>query len=102
MKNVPGFKPQTITEYVNPNSWLYTAVFDRSKELLEYLLRHEIQTRPFWVPMNQLPAFASDIYYHEQDVSGNVYDKCLSLPCSTNINDDEVAEVIHKIKQFYA
>jgi perosamine synthetase len=102
LKNIPGFRPQATTEHVDPNCWLYTAVFDRSRELLEHLLKHEIQTRPFWVPMNQLPAFANDIYYNETDVSGSVYGKCLSLPCSTNITDAEVAEVIDKIKQFYA
>ncbi len=102
LKSVPGFKPQTVTGHVKPNCWLYTAIFDRSKELLKYLDEHGIQTRPFWVPMNQLPAFAKDIYYQEDNVSGRVYSQCLSLPCSTNLTDKEIAEVIDKIKGFYA
>jgi perosamine synthetase len=102
LTGIKGFRPQVITEHVKANCWLYTAVFERSKELSAYLDQHNIQTRPFWVPMNQLPAFANDIYYNENDIAGNVYSKCLSLPCSTNLSDDEVAEVISKIKEFYA
>jgi perosamine synthetase len=101
LKAVAGFKPQTVTENVDPNCWLYTAVFDRSKELLKYLDGAGVQTRPFWVPMNQLPAFANDIYYNEGDVAGRIYSECLSLPCSSNIIDEDVAEVISKIKDFY-
>ena len=102
LKNIAGFKPQKLTCNVKSNCWLYTAFFEKSKELLKYLNNYGIQTRPFWVPMNRLPAFAMDIYYHQDDVSGIVYSQCLSLPCSTNIKKDEVAEVIDKIKQFYA
>ena len=80
LKNIPGFKPQSVTSNVKPNCWLYTAVFDRAKELLKYLDEHGIQSRPFWVPMNQLPAFINDIYYHENNVSGKIYTQCLSLP----------------------
>ncbi|SHL92962.1 LegC family aminotransferase [Mucilaginibacter sp. OK098] len=102
LKNIKGFKPQKTTDKVISNSWLYTAVFERSKQLFEYLEQHGVQTRPFWVPMNRLPAFASDIYYNENDVAGNVYSNCLSLPCSTGIANEEVEKVIEKINQFYA
>lgn len=101
LKDIRGFRPQSITNNVKPNCWLYTAVFDRSKELLAYLDKNGVQTRPFWVPMNRMPAFSNDIYYSEHDIAGKVYDKCLSLPCSSNLTDEEVNEVIHKIKQFY-
>jgi len=102
LSGIKGFRSQVITEHVKANCWLYTAVFERSKELSAYLDQHNIQTRPFWVPMNQLPAFANDIYYNENDIAGNVYSKCLSLPCSTNLSDQELAEVISKIREFYA
>jgi len=102
LKDVPGFKPQVATEGVTTNCWLYTAGFDNSKALLKYLNENGVQTRPFWVPMNQLPAFSNDIYYSNNDTSSAVYQNCLSLPCSTNITDDEVRNVIAQIKKFYA
>ncbi|MCO5949288.1 LegC family aminotransferase [Mucilaginibacter flavidus] len=102
LKDIPGFKGQETTEHVTSNCWLYTAVFGQSKQLMEYLAARDIQTRPFWVPMNRLPAFDADIYYNKTDIAGNIYSTCLSLPCSTNITDDEVAAVIENIHQFYA
>jgi perosamine synthetase len=102
LSNIAGFKPQIITSNVKANCWLYTAVFNRSKELSAFLDNYGIQTRPFWVPMNQLPSFSKDIYYHENDVSGSVYGNCLSLPCSSNLTDDELTNVIEKVNQFYA
>lgn len=102
LKDIPGFMPQVLTEGVVANCWLYTAAFSNSRELLQFLNQNGVQTRPFWVPMNRLPAFANDIYYSEADISNMVYEQCLSLPCSTNITDDEVKTVIAKIKEFYA
>jgi perosamine synthetase len=102
LKDIPGFKPQIATAHVTTNCWLYTASFDNSKALLKYLNENGVQTRPFWVPMNQLPAFSNDLYYNNNDTSNEVYQHCLSLPCSTNITDEEVGSVIDRIKQFYA
>lgn len=102
LKEVPGFRPQTVTANVNPNCWLYTAAFHRSKELIAYLKEHQVQARPFWVPMNQLPVFENDVYYNNGDISGEVFGDCVSLPCSSGITDEMVAIVINKIKEFYA
>lgn len=100
--HIEGFTSQITTTGVDANCWLYTAAFNRSKQLFSFLHDNGIQTRPFWIPMNQLPAFANDIYYQRQDVSDDIYKKCLSLPCSTNISDEDVMYVIEKIKMFYA
>ncbi|WP_295795855.1 LegC family aminotransferase [Mucilaginibacter sp.] len=102
LKNIPGFRAQQTTEHVTANCWLYTGVFNKSNELMHFLTAKDIQTRPFWVPMNRLPAFALDTYYTKNDIAGKVYSTCLSLPCSTNISDDEVNFVIENIKEFYA
>ncbi|MBS1526224.1 MAG: LegC family aminotransferase [Bacteroidetes bacterium] len=102
LSSIQGFRCQKITEDVDCNCWLYTAVFDNARQLQRYLDVKGIQTRPFWVPMNLLPAFKQDIYYTRNDVAGSIYNQCLSLPCSTNISDKDVDTVIEAIQQFYA
>lgn len=102
LEQLPGFAPQVVTEGVNPNCWLYTAMFKDAKKLFAFLEQHKIQTRPFWIPMNQLPAFKEDIYYNLEDVSKDVYERSLSLPCSTNIQDKEIDFIVEKIHAFYA
>jgi perosamine synthetase len=102
LRDLEGFAPQIITANVDANYWLYTARFSRAKELLLYLNTNSIQTRPFWVPMHRLPAFCNDIYFQFNDISEDVYANCLSLPCSTNISNEQIEKVIFNIKKFYA
>ena len=89
---------QKIREDVNPNWWLPTIRTVKQKELLKSLNAHKMQSRPFWVPMNQLPMFSDDIYFHHTDRSRAIYQECLSIPCSTNIKDEELEAVANKIK----
>lgn len=98
---VKGAAPQKINENVSSNYWLYTVEVPNQQELRKYLRQHEVEARPFWVPMNRLPAFDKDIYYHDNDVSDAVYRNCLSLPCSTGITDGELQEVGNLVKTFY-
>lgn len=99
--DVPGFIAQKITIGVNQNNWLQTFKFSRAKELMTNLIKNQIQVRPFWVPMNQLEMFKNEIYFTRQDIAGDVYKNCVSLPCSTNLSDAEQEKVITMIKTFY-
>jgi perosamine synthetase len=100
-KNIEGAAPQKITDQVSPNNWLYTIRLPQQQSLRKHLIEHKIEVRPFWVPMNQLPAFKNSIYIQEQDRSDLVYRNCLSLPCSSGITDQELEEVINLVKGFY-
>lgn len=88
---------QEIPAEVDANCWLFTFSSAKQKEILKVLNDHQMQSRPFWVPMNQLRMFTNDVYYHNSDVSGGIYQQCLSIPCSTYITDDELAGVAEKI-----
>ncbi len=92
---------QKIAKNIIPNNWLYTIKIKEQPLLRKYLLKKNIESRPFWIPMNQLPTFKDDIYYHEYNVSNMVYEHCLSLPCSTNLTLDDQNKVIEAIFQFY-
>jgi perosamine synthetase len=96
-----GFVNQKILVDVNPNYWLYTIKIPRAKSLLAHFKNVGIEVRPFWVPMNQLPANMNDLYYTKTDVSNQIYDTCVSLPCSTNITDEQLEIVVKHIEQFY-
>lgn len=98
---IEGVIPQKITEGVEANHWLYTMKLPKQKKLIEHLRANSIEARPFWVPMNQLPAMADDLYITKQDISKQIYQSCLSLPCSTGISDEEIWQVIELVKGFY-
>lgn len=101
LSNIEGFVNQKVLVDVKPNYWLYTVKLPRAKELLAYFKELKIEARPFWIPMNQLPANVNDIYYTDTDTSNNVYQSCVSLPCSTGISNNELEIVVKNIQSFY-
>jgi perosamine synthetase len=92
---------QQVSEEVSPNWWLPTIMTEKQKDVLKILNDNKMQSRPFWVPMNQLRMFANDIYYNHTDRSNHVYQHCLSIPCSTNITDAQLEAVAGKIKEVF-
>lgn len=92
---------QKVEENINPNWWLPTIMTEKQKQVLKILNENKMQSRPFWVPMNKLPMFKSNLYYTNNDRSDYIYQKCLSIPCSTNITDEELGTVASKIKEVF-
>lgn len=101
-KNVDGAHAQKTTDNVEPNNWLYTIRIKEQEDLRKKLLSSKIEVRPFWVPMNQLPAFKNDLYFTKEDVSDRLYRSCLSLPCSTGLTSEEQELVISQLEEFYS
>ena len=101
LENIGDISFQKIDEHITPNWWLPTIMTEKQKEVLQILNNNKMQSRPFWVPMNKLPMFANDIYYTLNNKSEEVYQKCLSIPCSTNITDAELSAVAAKIKEVF-
>ncbi len=92
---------QKVSEKVQPNWWLPTIKTEKQKELLQLLNSGKMQSRPFWIPMNQLPMYKNEIYFNHNDKSDYLYRRCLSIPCSTNIRDEELEAVVSKIKEAF-
>ncbi len=101
LSGVGDIEWQQVSDDVNPNWWLPTIKTARQRDVLKILNDHKMQSRPFWVPMNQLPMFKNNIYYNKTDRSEFVYKHCLSIPCSTNITNEEMKGVAHKIKEVF-
>lgn len=92
---------QEVSESINPNCWLFTFRTTKQKELLKALNDNKMQSRPFWVPMNQLPMFKNEMYISNNDVCGKIYSECLSIPCSTYITNEELVSIANLIKSCY-
>jgi perosamine synthetase len=98
---IKGAQPQVITKNVSSNYWLYTVRLNEQEAVRTFMGTKKIEVRPFWVPMNQLPAFRQDIYFHSNDISNTVYRNCLSFPCSSGLSNEEQDEVLNALNQFY-
>lgn len=92
---------QENTANTTPNHWLFTICAENQKELIKHLTENQIQVRPFWLPMNLLAMFKDDLYATEDNNSFKVYEKSVSLPCSTGITDVELEKVAQCVRNFY-
>ncbi|MEO6404084.1 MAG: LegC family aminotransferase [Ferruginibacter sp.] len=101
LSNTGDISFQQVSADVAPNWWLPTIKTNRQKDLLKILNENKLQSRPFWVPMNQLRMFKNGPYIQHNDRSDFVYKHCLSIPCSTNITDAQLEDVVQKIKQVF-
>ena len=102
LKDVGDIKFQSILTDTDPNCWLFTFSTTLMRELLAYLNSHGVQSRPFWMPMNQLAMFKDEIYINEKDVSASIYKNCISIPSSAGITYEQQEIVVKTIKAFYA
>jgi perosamine synthetase len=91
---------QNVSNDVQANCWLFTFKTNKMRELLTYLNDNGVQSRPFWMPMNQLDMFKNDIFVSNSN-SNKIYEQCISIPSSAGITESELKEVVAKIKQFY-
>ncbi|SEA68998.1 LegC family aminotransferase [Bizionia paragorgiae] len=102
LNGVGDIQFQEIPEGADPNCWLFTFSTSRMRELLDYLNQNGVQSRPFWMPMNQLAMFKDDIYINKNDVSASVYENSISIPSSAGITKEQLETVVRTIKEFYS
>lgn len=101
LEGVGDIRFQKSQVEVAPNHWLFTMQTARMEELLEFLNKNEVMSRPFWAPMNTLPMYENCHYVSRGDVSATVHQSALSLPCSTNLTREDQNFVIQKIHNFF-
>ncbi len=92
---------QDFDKNSNPNYWLFTFRTKKMRSLLNHLNSKKIQSRPFWTPMNKLPMYKNKVYINENDVSGNIFKECISIPSSSGLTKNDQKKVINEIKNFY-
>ena len=105
LEKVEGLEILPFVEGIRANYWFYSLKIDKEKygigrdELLQKLVDTGIQTRPIWGLIHQQkPYSACQSYKIEKALY--YYDRILNLPCSSNLTEKEVYQVIEKIKEF--
>jgi aminotransferase in exopolysaccharide biosynthesis len=101
LAGVGDIKFQSVSQDVEANCWLFTFKTKHMRDLLEYLNGNGVQSRPFWVPMNQLEMFKNEIYVSDENHSDKVYNTAISIPSSAGITTTEIETVVKTIKEFY-
>ena len=105
LEKIDGLEILSFKDEIRPNYWFYSLKIDKEKygigrdELLKKLVESDIQTRPIWGLIHQQKPYTSYQSY-EMEKSLYYYDRVLNLPCSSNLTEKEVYQVIGKIREF--
>lgn len=104
-EKIDGLEILSFRDGIRPNHWFYSLKIDKEKygigrdELLKKLVESDIQTRPIWGLIHQQKPYLSCQSYG-MEKSLYYYDRVLNLPCSSNLTEKEVYQVIGKIREF--
>ena len=105
LKKIEGLEILPFVEGIRANHWFYSLKIDKEKygigrdELLQKLVEAGIQTRPIWGLIHQQKPYSTCQNY-EIEKALYYYDRILNLPCSSNLTEKEVYQVIEKIREF--
>lgn len=105
LEKIEGLEILPFVEGIRANHWFYSLKIDKEKygigrdELLQKLVDVGIQTRPIWGLIHQQKAYSTYQSY-EIEKALYYYDRILNLPCSSNLTEKEVYQVIEKIREF--
>ena len=105
LEKVEGLEILPFVEGIRANYWFYSLKIDKEKygigrdELLQKLVDAGIQTRPIWGLIHQQKPYSTCQSY-EIEKALYYYDRILNLPCSSNLTEKEVYQVIEKIREF--
>ena len=102
LNGVGDIEFQEVSDEVDANCWLFTFKTKYMRQLLNFLNDNGVQSRPFWMPMNQLEMFKNDIFISNDNQSEQVYASSISIPSSAGISLQEMETVVSKIKLFYS
>ena len=105
LEKIEGLEILPFEKGIRANHWFYSLKIDKEKygigrdELLQKLVDVGIQTRPIWGLIHQQKPYT--VYQnYEIEKALYYYDRILNLPCSSNLTEKEVYQVIEKIKEF--
>lgn len=97
-----------ICDFGQPNYWLSVMTIDKlSKikpmDLIMSLEEENIESRSVWKPMHLQPLYSDCKFYSHNDdgevsVAEDLFNRGVCLPSDTNMNEDELKEVIDNIK----
>lgn len=93
-----------FNQKVSPNYWFYSFKLNKPNsnirdQLIEYLKKNNVQTRPIWkLNHTQKPFLQYDMYGGE--ISHKYYDSIINLPCSSNLDQTDVERVANLILSF--
>lgn len=105
LKSIPGVTLMGEPAHSFSNRWFYTILVDQkvygrsNLELMEYLEKLGIETRPLWYPNHAQKYYLKDQVY-KIEKAWNYHSKVLNLPCSIDLTEVGIRRVCMEIRKY--
>jgi perosamine synthetase len=99
LAQVPGLGLQPVAEWAEVTPWLFCVTVDAARfgcnrdDVMTWLQRNGIDTRPFFIPIHQLPPYADDKKTSLFPESDRLAACGLNLPTFTGMNDEQIDRI---------
>lgn len=99
-------KKESMSQQIREdNNYYYKKEYHKSSpsEILEILLKHNIEGRPIWKPMHMQPIFKNNdfVYVENEPVDEDIFNRGLCLPSDNKMSLEEQMAVIDIIKDCF-
>ena len=94
-----GLNLLPFDDKIRSNKWFYSLITDKRDELIKYMAQNKIQTRPIWKLIHTLVPY-QDCESYRIEKAVKYYNKIVNIPCSTNLEDEDIKRVSNLIKNF--
>lgn len=84
---------------IRSNCWFYSYLTDRRDDMIQFMQKNGIQTRPVWHLIHDLKPY-EDCQCYKIEKAAEYYRQIVNIPCSTNLTDEDVVRVAEIIKEF--
>lgn len=108
LSDVKGIRLPPEKEWAKNVFWMYSILvepeFGTSRdELIETLANKQIETRPFFVPMDQQPVFQDMGFFKDETfpIAAELSRKGLHLPSSSGLEEREINYICNTIKEIH-
>lgn len=103
VKQKDGLYIMEYREDIRSNYWFYALNLDPKKydrdKLINYYIENKVQTRPIWGLIHEQKPYEGS-YTYKIENSKILWKRIVNLPCSTNLDEDDVNRVIELLYKF--
>ena len=102
INRIPGLHLAEPPDYAENNHWMYDLQIDKDiygkdrEELMQYLSKKGIQTRPVWY-LNHLQKPYKDCQNYKIEKAIELWEKTLNIPCSVNLSNESINKVLETL-----
>lgn len=94
-----GLSLLNFSDKIRSNYWFYSFKSKNRDGLIQYLNEQNIQTRPIWKLIHTQEPYKKNQAYEIKNAI-NFYNQIVNIPCSTNLEKEDIRRVVKAIKEY--